>query len=81
MQQHNRNLHHGASVPVRSGGRPSLFLTPAEAAAVDVSTVHEAAVRGLQDLAQYDDAFRPFEDNLLHPSSVSLQRELKTAEV
>ena len=36
-------------------GRDSLFLTPEEAAKVDVSDVHDAAVKGLNTLMQYDD--------------------------
>lgn len=61
-------------------GRPSLFLTPQEAAAVDVRTVYDAAVSGLSSLRQYDARFESFFDNLLHPSSVDVQRELKTVE-
>eukprot|EP00601_Ochromonadales_sp_CCMP2298_P004544 CAMPEP_0173176334 /NCGR_PEP_ID=MMETSP1141-20130122/4389_1 /TAXON_ID=483371 /ORGANISM="non described non described, Strain CCMP2298" /LENGTH=341 /DNA_ID=CAMNT_0014098635 /DNA_START=89 /DNA_END=1111 /DNA_ORIENTATION=- len=61
-------------------GRPSLFLAPAEAAAVDVSTIHEAACNGLATLQQYDDRFGQFAGTLLDPASVDLQRELKTAQ-
>ena len=70
----------GATVPL-SKGRPSLFLTTSEAAGVDVSTVFEAAVKGLNTLQQYDSRFEVFHTNLLHPSSIELQRDLKTAEV
>ena len=61
-------------------GRPSLFLSPQEAAAVDVRTVYDAAVSGLSSLRQYDARFEVYFDNLLHPSSVDVQRELKTPE-
>ena len=70
---------HLAVVPLHQG-RPSLFLTAAEAAAVDVSTVHDAAYNGLVTLQQYDGRFEIYLNSLLHPSSISLQREMKTAE-
>lgn len=62
---------------------PSLFLSPSDAAKVDVSAVHEAALRSLRTLGQYDDRLLAFEatNSLLHPASMSLQRELKTKEV
>ena len=69
---------HLAVVPLQQG-RPSLFLTASEAAAVDVSTIYEAATSGLITLQQYDGRFEPFHQSLLHPSSVDLQRETKTA--
>ncbi len=62
-------------------GRASIFLTAKEAAGVDVSAVHEAAVTGLRVLTQYDSRFEEFFHGLLHPSSIDLQRELKTKEV
>jgi U3 small nucleolar RNA-associated protein 10 len=65
----NQPLHHG---------RPSLFLTTKEAAAVDVQTIFEAAKAGLETLQQYDPRFEQFHNNILHPSSVELQRELKS---
>lgn len=64
-----------------SHGRPSLFLTSSEAAAVDVSTIYEAASSAISTLQQYDERFGLFMDGLLHPSSINLQRELKTSEV
>ena len=69
---------HLAVVPLHQG-RPSLFLTASEAAAVDVSTIHEAAHSGLLTLQQYDSRFEPYLSSLLHPSSIDLQRETKTA--
>jgi U3 small nucleolar RNA-associated protein 10 len=60
-------------------GRPSLFLTAAEAAGVDVTTIQEAAHGGLTTLQQYDSRFEAYLDTLLHPSTVDLQRETKTA--
>jgi U3 small nucleolar RNA-associated protein 10 len=59
-------------------GRPSLFLTASEAAAVDVSAIHEAAYSAITTLQQYDGRFEEFLDSLLHPSTIDLQRELKT---
>ena len=38
-----------------SDGKPSIFLTPSEAAGIDVQTVYEAATTGLDTLSQYDD--------------------------
>lgn len=64
-----------------SHGRASLFLSPAEAAGIDIDVVHEAAHKALMTLMQYDGRFGPFTESLLHPSSVSVQRELKTKEV
>ena len=60
---------------------PSLFLGPKEAAGVDTEAVYDAAVSGLNELRQYDDRFNVYLDSILHPSTVSLQRELKTLEV
>ena len=61
-------------------GRPSLFLTPKEAAAVDVDEVFEAGVGGLLSLQQHDNRFVVFSTTLFHPSSVRVQRELKSSE-
>lgn len=60
-------------------GRPSLFLTAKEAANIDVSVVHEAAVSGLKVLMQYEVRFTRYLDTLLHPNSISTQRELQTS--
>lgn len=62
-------------------GKASLFLSKKEAGNVDTSAVLDAAVDGLNALAQYDDRFSWCLDTLLHPSSVDYQRELKTKEV
>jgi hypothetical protein len=62
-------------------GVPSLFLSPKEAAGVDVSTVLEAAVKGLNDLSQYEQRFAPYQQSLFHSSAANVQRELKTKEV
>jgi hypothetical protein len=59
----------------------SLFLSAKDAAGVDIEVVYEAAVSGLLELRQYDSRFGHYLENLLHPSSTSLQRELKTADV
>jgi hypothetical protein len=62
-------------------GRASLFLSPQQAATVDVSVVYSAAVTGLNTLIQYDQRFAVYFDGILSPSSVSTQRELLTQEV
>ena len=64
-----------------SHGRASIFLSAKEAAAVDTQVVFEAALKAVETLAQYDNRFEGFMDDLLHPSSVNIQRELKTADV
>ncbi len=64
-----------------SDGRPSLFLSPSEAAAVDVGTIFAAAIQGLNTLSQYDRRLDVFRETLLDQSSVEVQRELKTKEV
>ena len=64
-----------------TSGRPSLFLTAREAAAVDISTIYDAAIQSLATLMQYDQRLESFQETLLHPSSVNVQRELKTKEV
>jgi U3 small nucleolar RNA-associated protein 10 len=61
-------------------GRPSIFLTPQEAAAVDVEEVYDAGVGGLQALQELDGRFGAYFETLFHPSSVRLQRELKSSE-
>ena len=75
---HTQNA--GAYVNPVYRGRASLFLTASEAAAVDMGTVLEAAQNGLMTLNQYEGRFGFYTENLLHPSSVSVQRELKTKE-
>jgi hypothetical protein len=62
-------------------GKPSIFLSAREAAGVDVQTVYDAAITGLKILIQYDSRFEKFLQTILHPSSVSVQRELKTKDV
>lgn len=62
-------------------GRPSLFLSPSDAAAVSVEAIYDEAAKGLDALKQYDDRFEYYLQNLFHPSSVSLQRELNTVAV
>lgn len=63
-----------------SQGRPSLFLSAKEAAGVDIEQVHDAAVNGLKVLSQYDGRLSAFLDGILHSSSMTVQRELKTAD-
>ena len=70
----------GAQANPLTKGRASLFLNTSEAAALDFAVVLEAAQNGLQTLNQYDGRFGGYLESLLHPSSVSLQRELKTKE-
>lgn len=71
---------HFAAFPT-TASTPSLFFTSKEAGLIDISAVHEAAVHGLQALRQYDSRFEAFLDTLLHSSSLTLQRQLQTAEV
>lgn len=61
-----------------SHGRASLFLSPKEAASVDVDTIHESAVNGLKAIIQYDSRFSVYLTTIFHQSTISLQRELKT---
>ena len=61
-------------------GRASLFLSSSDAAGLDFEVVLEAAVNGLSALRQYDERFGDYMDTLFYPNSVSVQRELKTAE-
>jgi DNA integrity scanning protein DisA with diadenylate cyclase activity len=61
--------------------QPSLFLSPSQAAAVDIAKVLDTAQDSLQTLAQYDSRFSKYLSTLLHPSSVELQRDLKTPQV
>ena len=62
-------------------GKASLFLGKKEAGNVDTSVVLEAAISGLETLAQYDGRLAVFLNTVLHPSSTGFQRELKTKEV
>lgn len=78
VQQHEKHVLKTASL---SEGRASLFLTPKEAAAVDIKEVYEAGLNGLKVLIQYDARFESFLSNLFHVSSMEVQRELKTKEV
>ncbi len=71
---------HVQANPLHSG-RASLFLSPQEAATVDVSVVYNAAVSGLNTLIQYDQRFSVYFDGLLSANSVTTQRELLTPAV
>lgn len=71
---------HLLSAPIHKG-RPSLFLSPKDAAAVDVADIYETAMTGLRALTQYESRFQPFYRTLFLESSKDLQRELKTATV
>lgn len=66
------------SAPPIKQGRASLFLSPKEASGVDIDHVYDAAINGLNILNQYDGRFSSFKDGLLHTSSMTVQRELKT---
>ena len=81
LRQVNKLRTEGIQATPLHQGRASLFLDPREAAAIDVETIFETAYRGLRILQQYDERFADFKETLLHPSSQSLQRELKTVEV
>ena len=72
----NQNLQSAGPI---DHGVPSLFLSPKEAAAVDIDQTYDAAFNGLMTLSQYDSRLSIFRDGILHPSSMSFQRELKTA--
>jgi U3 small nucleolar RNA-associated protein 10 len=79
-QQINRiRTQNSLSVAPVSQGRPSLFLSAKEAAGIDIDQVYDAAINGLKVLCQYDGRLSAFQDGLLHPSSMTVQRELKTA--
>jgi U3 small nucleolar RNA-associated protein 10 len=67
------------SVAPITQGRPSLFLSAKEAAGIDIDQVYDAALNGLKTLSQYDGRLAAFQDGLLHQSSTTVQRELKTA--
>lgn len=60
---------------------PSLFLSKKEAGSVDIDKVLDSAVESLSTLSQYDRRFPFFLENLFHPSSQHVQRELHTPEV
>ncbi len=70
-----------AQVQLLKDGKPSLFLSAKEAARVDISAVFEAATSGINALIQYDNRFSIFLNDILHESSVDIQRSLRTKEV
>lgn len=78
--QRHKQKQQALSAPL-TRGKPSLFLSAREAAGVDVVQIYEAGAQGLRELGQYDGRFEAFFSSLLHESSTSLQRELKTKEV
>lgn len=78
---HREKHYINSTLKADSRHQPSIFLSPTEAAAVDIGTVYEAAVEGLQTLAQYDLRFQYFMSNIFHATSVELQRDLKTPQV
>ena len=78
VQRHREK--HILATPIHKG-RPSLFLSPKEAAAVDVAIILDNAVKGLRDLTQYDPRFHPYLNTLFADTSKDIQRELKTEAV
>lgn len=62
-------------------GTPSIFFNKSEAGHIDIDEVLEGAVSAINTLAQYDRRFPLFLENLFHPSSQYVQRELHTPEV
>ncbi|CAM9275172.1 unnamed protein product, partial [Sphacelaria rigidula] len=61
-------------------GKPSLLLTPEQAADVDLTSVREAAVLGLQRLEALDPGFSPFQETLLSQQAETTLRDLQTPE-
>jgi hypothetical protein len=59
-------------------GKPSLFFSSKEAAKIDIHDIYEASINGLQVLIQYDERFATYLNGILHQSSVTLQRKLKS---
>ena len=59
---------------------PSLFLNKKDAGSVDMETVFDAGLCGLQALSQYDGRFSSFMENIFHPSSQTVQRDLLAPE-
>lgn len=59
---------------------PSLFLNKKDAGSVDMETVFDAGLAGLQALSQYDSRFEFFMENIFHPSSQTVQRDLLAPE-
>jgi hypothetical protein len=68
---------HISSKPT-SIGRASLFLTAKEAAGLDFEEVYDACMSGISTLVQYEPRFNNWNETILHPSSTSAQRELKS---
>ncbi|CBJ49062.1 conserved unknown protein [Ectocarpus siliculosus] len=64
----------------RKKGKPSLLLTPDQAAEVDLSSVRETAVMGLQRLEAVDQDFSPFQDTLFSKEAEGTLRDLQTKE-
>ena len=73
------NKAHLSAKPVFVG-RASLFFTSSDAARHDFQEVYEACMGAVRTLAQYDSRFEGYDEDILHPNSISAQRELKTKE-
>lgn len=61
--------------------QPSLFLSPKDAAGIDIEDILKIAINSLNALIQYDHRLRRYLEDLLHSSSLSVQRELLSQEV
>ena len=59
----------------------SLLLSPLEAAEVDAASLLDEAKTGLEELQRLDPGLAPYQESLLHTSSLSVERELQTPEV
>ena len=60
---------------------PSLFFNSKEAGSIDINEIFSSALNSLEILIQYDNRFNQFIENILHTSSINLQRELQTIQV
>ncbi len=82
IAEHRARHVYSSTSSVGSGLQASLFLSLKDAAAVDVSIVHQAAVKAAAQLLQYEPRFAPHIDSgVLHESSIDYQRQLKTQQV
>eukprot|EP00903_Cladosiphon_okamuranus_P012984 g12116.t2 len=64
----------------RKKGKPSLLLTPDQAADVDLPSVRETAVMALQRLEAVDQDFSPFQATLFSKEAEGTLRDLQTKE-
>jgi U3 small nucleolar RNA-associated protein 10 len=67
--------------PLNDRKKLSLLFDFRQAANIDLETIYEIGIEGLNELTKYDERFAPYEDSLFSKDGKELERQLQTTEV